>query len=219
MKRPLLTILLFLLLGAIANVAVAWGYALWSPSTPGSPIGSNPREDRAWFLDRVPPTRWTDWDGPYLRPDAGPGFELIGFSAMTLDPAAPKGERVAARRLRSGLPLVSLEGSRWSKAAYATVFGLRSPRTPNLYLNAALEPPPELRPRTQRLLPLRPLWPGFAVNAIFYAAILWLAIPGPFALRRLIRQRRRQRRGLCPACGYDLRHGEHEACPECGVTV
>ncbi len=49
----------------------------------------------------------------------------------------------------------------------------------------------------------------------FYAAILWVLIPGPFALRRLIRRRR----GLCLACGYDLRHGEHEACPECGVTA
>ncbi len=66
-----------------------------------------------------------------------------------------------------------------------------------------------------RAVPLRPIWPGFAGNTLFYAAILWLLIPGPFALRRLIRRRR----GLCPACGYDLRHGEHEACPECGVTA
>ncbi len=66
-----------------------------------------------------------------------------------------------------------------------------------------------------RVLPLRPIRPGFAVNTLFYAALLWLVIPGPFALRRLIRRRR----GLCPACGYDLRHGEHEACPECGVTA
>ena len=51
-----------------------------------------------------------------------------------------------------------------------------------------------------------------AINTLFYAAILWLLILGPFALRRLIRQRR----GVCPACGYDLRHGEHKACPECG---
>ncbi len=71
------------------------------------------------------------------------------------------------------------------------------------------------RPREQRVLPLGIFWPGFGVNALFYAAILWLLILGPFALRRLIRQRR----GLCPACGYDLRHGEHEACPECGVTA
>ena len=66
-----------------------------------------------------------------------------------------------------------------------------------------------------KVLPLRPLWPAFAVNTLFYAAILWLLIPGPFALRRLIRRRR----GLCPACGYDLRHAEHEACPECGLAA
>ena len=23
-------------------------------------------------------------------------------------------------------------------------------------------------------------------------------------------------RGACPACGYDLRGADHEACPECG---
>ncbi len=67
----------------------------------------------------------------------------------------------------------------------------------------------------QRPLPVGPLWSGFAINTLFYAVILWSLILGPFALRRLIRQRR----GLCPACGYDLRHGEHEACPECGVTA
>ncbi len=64
------------------------------------------------------------------------------------------------------------------------------------------------------LLPLCPAWPGFAVNTVFYAAILWLVIPGPFALRRFLRRKR----GLCVACGYDLRHADHEACPECGIA-
>ena len=59
-------------------------------------------------------------------------------------------------------------------------------------------------------LPLIPIWPGFAVNTIFYGAIIWLLIPGPFALRRLIRRRR----GLCPACGYPV--GESDVCSECG---
>ena len=64
-----------------------------------------------------------------------------------------------------------------------------------------------------RVLPLRPLWPGFAVNTLFYAAILWLLTCGPFVLRRVIRHRS----GRCVACGYDLGHAEHDTCPECGT--
>ncbi len=63
-----------------------------------------------------------------------------------------------------------------------------------------------------RALPYWPIWPGVITNTLFYAAILWLLIPGPFVLRRYVRVRR----GLCPACGYDLKHAEHESCPECG---
>ena len=66
-----------------------------------------------------------------------------------------------------------------------------------------------------RALPLRPIWPGFAVNTIFYAAILWLLTLAPFTLRRVIRRKR----GHCIKCGYDLRGTEHEVCPECGVSV
>ncbi len=63
--------------------------------------------------------------------------------------------------------------------------------------------------------PAHPIWPAFIANTFFYAGILWLLIPGPFALRRLIRRRR----GLCPGCAYDLRHAQHEACPECGLAA
>ncbi len=66
-----------------------------------------------------------------------------------------------------------------------------------------------------RQLILHPIWPGFAVNTLFYAAILWLVIPGPFALRRHIRRKR----GRCISCGYDLRHADHDACPDCGAAI
>ena len=61
-----------------------------------------------------------------------------------------------------------------------------------------------------RALPLRLLWPGFALNTAFYAANLWLLVRGPFALRRFLRVRR----GLCPKCAYPM--GESAVCTECG---
>jgi hypothetical protein len=65
----------------------------------------------------------------------------------------------------------------------------------------------------RRMLPTRPIWPGFAINTAFYAVILWLLFAAPFALRR----RRRMRRGLCPASAYPV--GDSEVCTECGKTV
>jgi hypothetical protein len=67
-----------------------------------------------------------------------------------------------------------------------------------------------------RCLPIGPLWPGFAINTLFYAAVLWglwLLFAATFALR----QWRRVRRGLCPACAYPV--GASEVCTECGKAV
>jgi hypothetical protein len=64
--------------------------------------------------------------------------------------------------------------------------------------------------RKQGPLPQRPFWPGFALNSICYAALLWLLTCGPFVLRRFTRVRR----GLCPACAYPM--GEGAVCTECG---
>ena len=60
---------------------------------------------------------------------------------------------------------------------------------------------------------LRPIWPGFAVNTLFYAAVLWLLIPGPFVLRRFIRVKH----GLCPKCAYPM--AESSVCTECGKAL
>ena len=69
-----------------------------------------------------------------------------------------------------------------------------------------------------RPIPFRPVWPGFPINTLFYATLLWLVTLGPFAARRVIRRKR----GRCIKCGYDLRGtsgGGGEACPECGATT
>ncbi len=65
------------------------------------------------------------------------------------------------------------------------------------------------------MLPLAITVPGFAANTLFYAAVLWLLFAAPFATRRLIRRKR----GHCIKCGYDIRHADHDACPECGTVA
>ncbi len=62
-------------------------------------------------------------------------------------------------------------------------------------------------------MPLRALWPGFAINTVFYAVVLWMLFAAPFALRR----RRRIKRGLCPKCAYPV--GTNAVCTECGAAV
>jgi predicted RNA-binding Zn-ribbon protein involved in translation (DUF1610 family) len=67
------------------------------------------------------------------------------------------------------------------------------------------------------VVPTRVLWPGFALDTAFYAAIaftLWSA-PG------VVRRRLRRARGRCAACGYDLTGAPSGAatCPECGSAA
>ena len=64
----------------------------------------------------------------------------------------------------------------------------------------------ETRPRP--LLVVVPFW--FLVIALSIAPAVWA--------RRVWRQRVRQRTGLCPRCGYDLR-ATPGRCPECGHEV
>ncbi len=60
-------------------------------------------------------------------------------------------------------------------------------------------------------VPIRPIWPGFAVDVVFWTAVPWASI----VVFRVVRARRRVRRGLCAHCRYEV--GAFERCPECGA--
>ena len=63
------------------------------------------------------------------------------------------------------------------------------------------------------VVPIFPIPLGFAINTIFYAAILWLL----FAVPGFVRRRIRIKRGLCQACGYPI--GTSDVCTECGAPL
>lgn len=63
------------------------------------------------------------------------------------------------------------------------------------------------------VLPWLPLWAGIVGDTLFYGG----AWSGAWTLVVWRRRRRRERRGMCRACGYDLRGlSAGGVCPECG---
>ena len=64
-----------------------------------------------------------------------------------------------------------------------------------------------------RLIPTTLMAPGIIANTIFYGTVLWACVVAFGFVRRLIRQRR----GLCPKCGYSV--GPSRVCTECGTPI
>ena len=187
MKRIAIKLVVFLLLGAVVNVAVAWGCAglkeirLWDDA---SADWATPIEEEQWAR-HVPEAFAGRSPYVWIFRDAWGNSD----KAM-LDLDYPSESLLITRR--SGWPARCVEG------AYRPY--------PRGYS-------PSLVVGDKRLLPLAPLFPGFLVNTLFYSLVLWLLWSAPFATRRLIRKRR----GRCVRCGYDLGHAEHDVCPECGA--
>ncbi len=224
MKRRIVTILLFLIFGALVNIAVAWGCALWSnewstfiayESLDAPPdelstyvsISTEQAKPLPVVLVRSETSRvigasktavYFCWD-PELYPGSTLEFPMVEASYFGL-PFRAAGH-IACHRLGYELDdclkwYWGIAVPQWLNPHYA--------RTPSGYVSY-------WGPDPYRF-PLLPIWPGFAINTVFCAAILWLLIPGPFVLRRLIRRKR----GHCIKCGYDLRGDIDAGCPECG---
>ncbi len=194
MKRRLLIIAIFLLLGAVVNVAVAYSCVFWAPDWPGGssvalPAGSD------WV--REPGASWP-------APNKGFASSAFGHSIVTRSATTKPGIAYHQTIIQFGWPFrtVDLEGRAVAGRIQLIGVGRRIPATP-LFRQTDY----------YRHVPLRPIWPGFALNTLFYATILWLLAWGAFALRRLVRLRR----GLCPKCAYPM--GESAVCTECGGAL
>jgi hypothetical protein len=247
-KRTLLMVLLLLTGGAIINVAVAWAFVWksWPMFADGiisppadvkifSADEQNPGRYSFWRLsrcDRLGATRYQSfWTAPHAsyglgRSTPSPTEFLFPWAAMLAPWTTELKDELFYRGSDArGWPMLSMyawwdgtvsqsgsEGDRMRDISFAIGelhLGSRmvaSGSTNSIDIYDA------------RVLPLGIIWPGFAINTVFYAAVLWVLFAAPGAVRRFVRRRR----GRCTRCGYDLR-GHALAgpsadlrCPECG---
>lgn len=204
-----LLLFLWLVAGATLNVAVAWGACILSPWH--HPQYFYESED-AVQNDTTATTLWQQFMPVSCQPNAWrvSAGESLGFSVCVLcgkcacEPRDPNIVNVDA-----GWPVTCLRGQRWfrhrSLDDWQSVWMLD--------LTNTLIEPMFVNDGFDCFLPWYPLWPGFAVNTVFYAGVLWVLCCGPFTLRRMIRRRR----GQCPACAYPI--GQSPVCTECGAAV
>ena len=214
MKRRIVAILLFLLAGAVMNVMVAWGCAALNPERVSEvpPLQTTQKE---WA--RLAPPALQD-RRIWARHDRAIGWEFIVIGTDWDKPVRWRDNRtliideLQCFLTRAGWPTRCLEG--WFLVSVRNTADSQSDVTGTRTDHSILYPPARIDGFEMccPCFPLRPIWPGFALNTIFYAALFWLGLRGPFALRRYLRRQR----GRCLNCGYDLRGDLAAGCPECG---
>lgn len=211
---------LLLAAGAVINVAIAWGFGLF-------PSHHEKRSQAVTTLLRIDPPRATDRDLDDLR-NAGvtlperlksPAFYATQFEVATVGfevrevhlhrdwiQSGPgrwtTDMEPFAVRIQSGVPMRSMRD--WlikDNVGPVHIVGTRK----SIH-GVTIQ-------RGQRHLPLWPIWPGFAINTFFYAALMW----GFGSLVGALARRCRLRRGQCGKCGYPI--GVSEVCTECGASV
>lgn len=240
LRKRIVRASVFLLLGAVVNVGVAWGSAIWVEFGYQGPTNFDYFADwegtsrfpsytalRWWRMSAcrvevykvdysggVPGTNTATFDE--LIPNWGqdflhiPELDDIVPDRWTYDPLAWGDRAVDAR----GWPCLAVWGGirppsgPWSNGAAASQ---------DWMVRGAI-PLSQYSPKGRnyvalKWLPYLPVWPGFAINSMFYAATIWLLFTGPRTLRRW----RRLRRGLCVACGYPV--GQSATCTECGKRL
>ncbi len=208
MKRRLTTLVVFLLLGAVVSVSVAWGLARFYPATFDHTKSSLSDEARGWAADKgVPDPVISSYNGLGIRWVVV--HKPVGTTMLSGGVEEPVYD-YAGMEVEAGWPFVAMHERSWiddeasslHRRIYRTAVGLQSEAT------GAGPAVPPLRP-----LPLYPALPGFLLNTLFYAAIWFGLFVGLGAARRSIRRKR----GWCIKCGYDLRGTSGgEVCPECG---
>ena len=205
-------VILLLLLGAFTTVAMAWLCAMLARVST-----FDPQLMAALRREMFDAGSMSLTDGTTGRPwvvMAYPSFgaELIDVRIETPGQAIDyfNGPAPHVGVLRSGWPIIAVQGGVEYDASRAA-----RPKPPR-YIWAVVVPNRAItgdRFAQSRMLPLQPLWPGFALSMLLHAAAIfaiWMAA-------RTARRTMRRLRGRCPACAYPV--GSSLRCSECGGRV
>jgi len=213
--RRVVVVLAWLIAGATLNVAVAWGFSTFEPLSyeSGFTVATEVNDNTHWKVSGMSALghgllfsvvedstrlkdlyRATHMEYPYESRISFPHWARIPR-------VMPPANRWWTQRV-AGWPVFSL----WNKWEVNTDDGSHQ-ISGGISLSYAPYTPDDVYDS----LPLIPLWPGFAINTLVYAGVLWMLCCGPFALRRMIRRRR----GQCARCAYPI--GQSPVCTECGA--
>lgn len=237
-RRAVLRIGVFVLLGAIVNIATAWILAAWPESVhlrsgdrngygafARSCLDGDARYTTNVFRDHGDldifqfPERWgidIEWwsVNPSTRAKLIPSWSVVrGIEPLASYMKRHPGPGLKYHERATGWPMLSLRYW-WLMPAGWEPHWSNSAVDPTIESGGLVRVPRRFLPRGNRNdLPYLPIWPGFIFNAAFYAIILWMVFQSPFVLRRMVRRRR----NLCPACAYPI--GISNVCTECGGEV
>ena len=180
--------LLCLILGAVVNVAVAWGAVLGAWKI--TPARDWPQSSGSWPMK---PT--IDWPE---NSNLNRGSRCFGIATRHAEGGEPwDGGCVRPHNTH----YISVWECGWPVSSFT------SWRT----IVRGVDRQNGLVTIRNRAFPAHPLWWGFAFNTLIYTPIFFMPTLGISALKR----RRRSRRGLCTNCAYDL--AGLPSCPECGI--
>lgn len=195
--------------GVVLNGAVAWGLVWVTPIPFGSTLNTvkvttAPMAELALPVELPRPDKFFGWVG------FAESYWQMLWDEPALDgkDAWPPKRSIVIHLTRSGWPMRSMQHQASMQVMYqksAIVVNQISP-TNFASWRGGLD-------WGSKRYGTFPVWPGFLINTLFFAAIVGLCLWGAVSLR----MRWRRREGVCEACGYDRRGlAVGAACPECG---
>ncbi len=223
MRRFLILVVVFLLLGAALNVLVAWAAAIVPIYAGGHSTRPYASED-PWpaYIEAAGwgEPQWTDRFSGVLfdrtehsslpiaikqAPDYGTRTDCIGNLLITTHYGWPSRslllDELCAYNQADVPRMLSAAANGGTRVGFSTRGWL------------------PIGDNWNGILPIHLLPVGFIINTVVYAAVCWLLALLSLVALNVLRTRRRSRLGKCIACGYDLRGTNHAACPECGAAV